>query len=108
FEYAISIGIRCPARLAHGWIACPFLARRDLIAVNGVRAVTNPKLANGLERSFVTDLDRAGVVGRSRHGVVENYRHAAGDEDEALGPAHLHALGGERVVVDLGTLASIG
>ena len=62
----------------------------------------------GHERSFVTDLDRAGVVGRSRHRVVEHHGHAAGDEDEPLGPAHLQALGGERVVVNLGALASIG
>ena len=107
FEYAISVGIRCPARLAHGWIACAPLAGRDLIAVNGIVAVTDTKLANGLERSFVTDLDRAGVVGRSRHGVVEHHRRAAGDEDEPLGPVHLQALGGERVVVYLGALASV-
>ena len=47
FEHAVSVGIRCPARLAEARIACPFLARRNLIAVNRVRAVAHPKLANG-------------------------------------------------------------
>ena len=45
-EYAVAVGVRSPARLAHGRIAGPFLARGDLIAVNGVRAVADPEPAS--------------------------------------------------------------
>src|SRR5208283_985905 len=69
-ENAVSVGICGATRLAKARITCSFLARRDLIAVNRVRAVTHRKLAEGTERSFVTKFDRAAVVGRSRDRIV--------------------------------------
>src|SRR5215469_3928379 len=89
FERAISVGVGCPPRLTERRIARPFLPWRNLVAVNRISAVADPKLAYGSERSFVTDLESFTVIACSRHRVVEHDRDAATDEDEALRPADL-------------------